>query len=184
MRIFLAALVLSLVPALKASPWPPKSLFHLGSQWTDQDGESLNIQDLAGSPRIAVMLYTRCTTTCPLVVEDIKEVLKELPKKQANKMKVTIFSIDAERETPVTMKDFVKKRKLDSRWQLLTATPEDVSTLAAALGVRYKKVEDEFVHSNVMFLWDEKGQVLARKEGLRTPKADFVSEMKTLLGAP
>src|SRR5690606_25433016 len=94
----LAALfILALLPALQAAQ--PGSLYQLSSQWKDQNGQVLQLKDLAGSPRLLVMLYTRCTTTCPLVLEDIKGLLGELPGDRAQNLKVSIFSFDSERET-------------------------------------------------------------------------------------
>src|SRR5690606_11460516 len=127
----------------------------------------LQLKDLAGSPRLLVMLYTRCTTTCPLVLEDIKGLLGELPGDRAQNLKVSIFSFDSERETPASLKDFFIKKELDARWNLLTGDSAAVADLAAALGVRYKKVGDEYIHSNIIFLVNERGVVLAKKEGLK-----------------
>ena len=177
------ALLLSVLvtTTVLASSWPSNSVYNLNSTWTDQTGQSVQLQDLAEAPRLVAMLYTRCTTTCPLVLEDIQSILKDLPEEMSQKIRLTIFSIDSERETPASLKDFAKKKKLDERWQLLTSDASSVSTLAAALGVRYKKIGTEYTHSNSIFLWSEKGQVLAQKDGLRTPRQAFVSKIKTQL---
>ncbi len=164
-----------------ASKWPSASIYNLNSSWQNQNGEKVALQDLAGSPRLVAMLYTRCTTTCPLVLEDFKAILKDLPDETAQRIRLTIFSIDSERETAASLKDFAKKKKLDDRWQLLTSGASEVSSLAAALGVRYKKIGTEYTHSNSIFLWDETGQVAAQKDGLRTPRGDFVSKIKSAL---
>jgi protein SCO1/2 len=177
-------LVLSLIIFLTlGSSWalPDESLYQIPSQWSNHEGQYLFLKDLAGSPRLMVMLYTRCTTTCPLVLDDIKAILGDLPPEAAKAVRVTVVSFDSERETPETLKDFYTKKGLDSRWSLLRGDSAAVSTLAAALGVRYKKVGEEYIHSNIIFLVDANGVVRAKKEGLKTSRVDFVSQVKTHL---
>ncbi len=164
-----------------ASPLPEDSIYQLDSQWTDQSGAKLKMTDMAGAPRLVVMLFTRCQSTCPLIVEEIRGVLKALPAEKEKDIRVTVFSFDSENETPETLADFVKKRKLDERWQLLTGKAEGVAELAAVLGVRYKKIKDEYVHSNILFFVDKNGVIKGKKDGLNTPKDDFVATLKKAL---
>lgn len=160
------------------------SLYQLDSEWTDQDGKKIKIQDLAGQPRLISMLYTRCLTACPLLVDEIQRILNQLPKDQ-KEMPVTVFSFDSEYETPETMKEFIKKRKLGVNWKPLKGNADAVAELAAALGVRYKKLKNsEYIHSNVIFLLDEKGNIVAQKEGLNTSSTDFEKEIRKLKSAP
>lgn len=158
------------------------SIYQIESTWKDPSGSSIAFQDLAGTPRLVTMLYTRCQTACPLIVDDIKGILSALSETERKKVRVAVFSVDSEKETPETLRDFAKKRKLDANWRLFTSGPSEVATLAAALGFRYKRQDDgEYVHSNVIYFVNARGEIVAQKEGLKTPRTSFVKKIKANL---
>lgn len=165
---------------LKAQPTlPGTSIFHLESEWKNQKGVSAKLTSLRGSPRLLVMLYTRCDTACPLIVEDLKEIAKEVDTKQKNKVNVSIFSLDSFRETPESLRTFSEKRKLPSHWGLFTSNADAVAELAAALGVRYKRLPNgDFIHSNIIYFLNGNGEITAQKEGIKTPQGEFVKKIK------
>jgi protein SCO1/2 len=165
---------------LKAkAPLPGASVFQLDSEWKNQSGEKIKLRDLRGKPRLAAMLYTRCETACPLIVEDIKETAAEA----GGNIGVAIFSLDSFRETPESLRALAKKRKLPEQWELFTSDAGAVSELAAALGVRYKRLPNgEFIHSNVVYLLNPSGEIAAQKEGIKSPRAEFVKSIKKELG--
>lgn len=157
---------------------PGTSLFHLETKWTGMNGESMTLSTLAGKPRLMAMLYTRCLTACPLLVDDIQSVLSTLPEKGKN-FEVSLFSFDSESETPETMKAFIKKRSLGPNWRVYKSDKDGVADLAAALGVRYKKLKNgDYIHSNSIFLVDEKGVVLKQKDGLNSKDKAFNEAVK------
>lgn len=161
---------------------PGASVWQLNSTWTRQDGKSVKLTEFEGKSRLVIMLFTRCETACPLVVEDIRSIVGDLSPKQREKLGILLFSMDSERDTPEALAAFAKKRKLPDSWTLLTSTPGAVAELAAALGVRYKKLPNGgFIHSNVIYFLDEKGVIVARKEGLKTPRKEFLKEIRGVL---
>ena len=50
------------------------SIFYLDSKWQNQDGKTLQLQDLKGKNLVVVMIFTSCKTACPLLVTDIKNI--------------------------------------------------------------------------------------------------------------
>lgn len=164
---------------LKAqAPLPGASILQLDSAWTNQNGKSVKLASLRGSPRLLVMLYTRCETACPLIVEDLKEIAHDMDAKKSGKIDVSIFSLDSFRETAESLAQFSAKRKLPSHWGLFTSNADAVAELAAALGVRYRRLANgEFVHSNVIFFLNGDGEVVARKEGIKSPRGEFLKKI-------
>jgi len=166
--------------SLKAgTPLGGTSILQLDSSWKNQKGESVKLTDLRGKNRFVVMLYTRCDTACPLIVEDLKGIATEIDSKNADKVEVSIFSLDSLRESPASLLAFSKKRKLPSQWGLLTSDSDAVAELAAALGVRYKRLQNgDFIHSNVIYFLNKNGEVVAQKEGLKTPRTEFLKQVR------
>lgn len=159
------------------------SILQLESKWTSQKGKVVSLSDLNGKSRLLVMLFTRCETACPLIVEDLKEVAKDLESaSEAHKFEVSIFSLDSFRETPESLSSFATKRKLAADWQLYTSNSNAVAELAAALGVRYKRLKNgDFLHSNVIYFLNSKGEVVAQKDGIKTPRGEFIKRIKNSL---
>jgi protein SCO1 len=152
---------------------PGGSLYHLPGAWRDQDNQKITLAGLTGSPRIVAMVYTKCPSACPLFVDRIQSVLARLPDGKRKRIKVNLFSMDSENETAATASAFMKKRRLDpAQWTVLYGDAGVTAELAAALGVRYKKLPTgDYVHSNLIFLLNERGEIASRFEGLG-PMAD------------
>jgi protein SCO1/2 len=92
-----------------------------------------------------------------------------------------MVSLDADRDTPETLRIFKQKHHIeDPRWIVArTATP-DVRLLAAALGVRYRELPDHsFNHSAFITLLDQDGVVRARAEGVRAADEAFLRAIQT-----
>lgn len=166
-------------PELKAkAPLPGTSIFRLESEWKNQKGEATKLASLRGNPRIVVMLFTRCDTACPLIVEDLKEIVKDVDAKRTNKIDVSLFSLDSFRETPESLLAFSAKRKLPPHWGLFTSTADGVAELAAALGVRYKRLPSgDFIHSNIIYFLNSNGEAVAQKEGIKSPRGEFIKKI-------
>jgi len=163
-------------------PLTRASIFQLGTEWKNQNGEAVKLSDLQGHPRLLVMLYTKCETACPLIIDDLKEIDKEIHSKLGSNVEVTLFSLDSVTETPKSLLAFSTKRKLPANWVLLTSNANAVAELAAALGVRYKRLQNgDYIHSNVIFYLNESGEVVAQKEGLKTQKTKFIEEISKVL---
>jgi protein SCO1/2 len=161
---------------MKASqPLPGASLYQLQVKWKNQRGETVTMESLKGKPRLVVMLFTLCETACPLIVDDMKEIAQQLGKDT----EVSLFSLDSSRETPETLTAFAEKRRLPSNWSLYAGDKNAVAELAAALGVRYKRLKSgDYIHSNVIYFLDENGVVKASKEGIKTNSSEFLKKIK------
>jgi protein SCO1/2 len=157
-----------------------ESLYNLKSEWQHMDGKKIKLSALAGRPRLVAMLYTSCATACPMLVEDMKQIRARLPAEKQKMLDLTVFSFDPARDTPQTLRKFADKRKLDLQtWSLLSPSkPAGATELAAALGVQFKKVKDDYIHSNVIFLLNDKGEIVARKEGLSSQSPEFESALQ------
>lgn len=159
------------------------SIYSLDSKWTDQNGKAKTLSELRGRNKIVAMVYTSCTTACPLIVSDMKSVRAQLNAQEKEKVDMTIFSYDSTRDTPEVMTKFAKKMKIDNKsWTLMSSDDGSVAELAAALGVQYKKLDSgDFIHSNTIFFLNSEGEIVAQKEGLKTPSQKFVEQIRTHL---
>ena len=163
----LLTLVGGLVHAESPAPLPDDSVYHLNSQWLDQDSKSLPLASLAGKQQIVALIYTHCMHSCPTIVAVLQQIERQLPEEVLADTGFVLVSLTPGSDTPATLKTFAEKRQLSpTRWTLLTGDPQDVRALAMALNVRYKRSEDnEVAHSNVFTLLDAEGRIVFQETG-------------------
>jgi protein SCO1/2 len=140
------------------------SIYDLGSSWRDQAGSVRTLDALRGRPRLLALVYTRCTSTCPLVVEDLKRIAAATDPR----LGFVLVSLDPDRDDPHALAAFARRHELGSdRWTLLTGADSDVRALAASLSVRYRRVSlQEIAHSNTLTLLDSSGRVIHQQQGV------------------
>lgn len=144
------------------------SIYNLPSQWTNQNGQNIEMKDLKGKVLVMVMIYTSCKAACPRLVADMRNIEQRLPEKGKDKVKMVLVSIDPEVDTPERLKAFAKENKMDSEpWVFLRSTEENTREFAAVLSVNYKKVSPmDFSHSNIISVFNTNGELVYQQEGL------------------
>jgi protein SCO1 len=146
----------------------PFSIYELDASWHDQHGTARPLASLAGKPQVVALVYTHCTYACPRILADMKRLEAELGPAAAGAGFVLV-SLDPERDTVARLREYAAATRLDpARWTLLTASPDAILELAMLLGVRYRRVDDEFEHSNVLTVLDQDGRIVHRQVGLGT----------------
>ncbi len=156
---------------------PELSVYNLPSTWTTQDNEQLELKDLRGNVLVMVMIYTSCKAACPRLVADMRNIEKQVPEKDLDKVKFIMVSIDPETDTPQRLKKFSEENLMtDDHWMFLRGTPEDTREFAAVLAVSYKKISPiDFSHSNIISVFDEEGVLVHQQEGLGVDNAETVT---------
>jgi len=180
-------LVLACHAAMAAdTPLPRDSVYQLDLALTDQDDAALRLRDLRGHVRIVSMFYANCPYVCPMIVEAIKRTERALDDDARARLRISLFTLDPERDTPEALKRVQSERKLDPmRWQLERTGLADVRKLAAVLGIQYRQLENrEFNHSSALILLDAEGRVLARSSRIGEPDPEFVAAVRAALAPP
>ena len=137
-----------------------------------------------GRPVVLAMVYTTCTTACPLTVADLKRIESALSPEARGRVWFALFSLDSERDRPEVLKKFASARSLDpSRWRLYHGDRAAVRELAMVLGVRYKKdARGDFDHSNVISILDAEGVIRHQQVGLGQEPTESASLLESLGG--
>lgn len=175
MKLLLAFLMIPFFSFAEAT-YHEDSLYQLEDEWKDQNDKTMTLVSVKGQPTLLFMVYTKCRTACPLIVKDAKNLIKKLPKKYED-INVLVFSFDTT-ETKKTLSHFAETHKFKKNWHVLRGDEEGISTLAAVLGVNYKKLPDgEFVHSNSIHFMDKEGILKGKQDGLNKVDEKFVKEI-------
>ena len=147
------------------------SLYDLPVTLTDQSGKKLTLRDLAGHPVLITMFYGTCPHACPMLISDVKAIERQLDPETRAALRVVLVSFDPARDTTEALKELADKHHVDQqRWLFANATDEDVRTLAAGLGIKYRRLPDgSYNHSSIITLLDARGGVASKVDGLQQP---------------
>ncbi len=162
------------------------SIYNLPEVWTTQNGDDIALKELKGNVLVVVMIYTSCKTACPILIKDMREIRKQVDTqipKTAKGVKYLLVSIDPETDTPEHLKAFAKENNMDDdQWLFLRSNEEQTREFAAVLAVNYKQISPvDFSHSNIISVFNKKGELVSQQEGLGIDYEKTVSEVKKQL---
>lgn len=160
------------------------SIYNLPSIWTNQDGQDIELKELEGNVLVMVMIYTSCKAACPRLVADMRNIEKKIGASDKAPIKYILVSIDPETDTPKRLKAFAKENLMnDNQWIFLRSTEENTREFAATLAVNYKQISPlDFSHSNIISVFNVKGELTYQQEGLGIDYAPTVAKIKEELG--
>ncbi|HOZ86062.1 MAG TPA: SCO family protein [Niabella sp.] len=146
---------------------PSDSIFHLTSEWQNQKGDSLKLNDLRGKTLVVVMIYTSCKAACPLLVADMKKIEKKIKPNNLDKISLVLVSIDPETDTPQRLAEFAKTGGMSApHWVFLRSNEASTQEFANVLSMKYKKISPiDFSHSNIISIFNTTGELIMQEEG-------------------
>jgi protein SCO1/2 len=172
--VTLAACQSATPPTASDAPLSDASLYHVDAAWASDADRAFALADLRGTPVALAMVYADCGTACPLIVNDMKRIGEAAD----TPLRYVLVTLDPARDTPEHLRSFRAMHRLGDDWTLLRGSADDVQTLAAVLGVRYRADPDGTIaHSNLITLLDAGGNVVAQQEGLGTDPAPAVAAL-------
>ncbi len=103
-----------------------------GFTFTDQYGRRVSLSALRGRVTILAFLYTSSRTTAPLIAQQIRGALDELPGRPVPALAV---SVDPAGDTPARIRAFLRENSLSGRMEYLTGTPARLRAVWRAYAV-------------------------------------------------
>ncbi len=161
------------------------SIYNLPSTWTSQNNEQIVLKELKGKVLVMVMIYTSCKAACPRLVADMRRIKDQMPNELLGDIQMILVSIDPNTDTPERLKAFAKENFMDENpWLFLRGTKESVRDFANVLAVKYKKISPiDFSHSNIISVFNEKGELAHQQEGLGVDNKETVAKIIELATA-
>ncbi|MET4602008.1 protein SCO1/2 [Bradyrhizobium sp. JR4.1] len=141
-------------------------------QLTDQNGKAVTDKNLKGKPTLIFFGYTHCPDVCPTSLFEISEVLRAMGK-DADKVNAVFISVDPERDTPGTMKDYLSS--FDPHLEGLSGDPAETAKVITSYRVYAKKVPTKdgdytMDHTALIYLMDRDGRFVSPFNLKRTPE--------------
>jgi protein SCO1/2 len=166
-----------------SGPFTDKSLFQLDSTWTTDSSQPIKLGALRGRPQVLIMFFASCRYTCPLIINDLKQIEAALPANLRPNVGFTLVSFDSERDTPEALHALRAGRGLTgNNWTLLHGEPEEVRELAMLLGINYRKeVDGQFSHSNLITILNAEGEIVYQQAGFNQAPNEVVQRLTRML---
>jgi len=131
---------------------------------TDDTGKHVTDKDYRGRYMLVFFGYTSCPDICPAGLQLISAALENIGAK-ADRVTPIFVSVDPQRDTPEKLAQYVKS--FNPRLVGLTGTPEEITAVAKAYKVYFKKVPNETApddygidHTAIIYLMDPKGEFI------------------------
>lgn len=165
---------------------PSDSVYALSATVENEQGETLQWQDLRGQPHLVSMVYTRCRMSCPLIIHQGMSVQQRLLEEGKAVPRLLVISMDPVHDTPEVLAATMARYRLSpERATFLRPRDHQERTLAALLDIRFRPRDDGgFDHTNVWLLLDAEGRVVARTEKMTgAPDPSFVRQVEALMAS-
>lgn len=151
-------------------------------QLTDQNGKAVTDQNLKGKPTLIFFGYTHCPDVCPTSLFEMSEVLRAMGK-DADKVNAVFISVDPERDTPATMKDYLSS--FDPHLEGLSGDPAEIAKVITSYRVYAKKVPTKdgdytMDHTALTYLMDRDGRFVS-PFNLKRPPEEAAADLKRYL---
>lgn len=114
-------------------PAPPPVLWSLPHwQLMDQEGRAFGSRELAGKVWVADFVFTRCTSTCPVLTRTMARV-QDLLGARAARVHLVSITVDPTGDSPEALQRYARRHRADpSHWTFVTGPESDVSALLAS----------------------------------------------------
>ena len=144
------------------------SIFVLNSTWQNQDGKELQLKDLKGKNMVVVMIFTSCTTACPLLVAEMQKIEKKIDKNKLKETNMVLVSIDPENDTPEILKAYAKQNNMEGEpWIFLRFYIYSFLEFANVRAEKKKKrTPSDGSHSNIITVFNKNGEMVNQLEGI------------------
>jgi len=148
---------------------------------TNQNGETITLDDVKGKVFVAEYFFTTCLTICPIMTEEMTRVQEKF--KGNDDVKILSMTVDPEIDTVEVMKAYAEKHNaVDGQWHFLTGTQEDLYSLARNSFFVLKPAEarnlgdagSDFIHTNNFVLVDQELQIRGYYDGTSSEEIDIM----------
>ena len=159
----------------------------------DESGQKIPLRSLIDRPTILTLNYFRCAGICTPLLNGVAEMLNQIAIQPGSDFRVVTVSFD-ERDTPEIAArkrgNFLKLMKRPvppTAWRFLTGDAASTRQLADAVGFRFERSGEDFIHPGVIILLSPTGHVTRYILGTHFLPADVqmaVSEAARDLARP
>ncbi|HWO76298.1 MAG TPA: SCO family protein [Bacillus sp. (in: firmicutes)] len=155
-------------------------------EFTNQDGETVSLEDLKGKVWVADFVFTSCQDVCLPMTFNMSKIQDLVEEEGLENVEFVSFSVDPEIDQPEVLKEFGKKFGADfANWNFLTGYSQDKieSFALESFKTLVQKPEegDQVAHGTSFYLVDQNGTVVKDYSGVTdVPYGTIIEHIKIL----
>ena len=104
-------------------------------QMTDEQGQTVVLDELKGKWSLLFFGYTYCPDICPTTLAQLRQVKSELPREAVDRLQVVLVSVDPDRDTPEQLRQYLGY--FDKDFRGLTGSVENIQKLANGVSIPF-----------------------------------------------
>ncbi len=131
-----------------------------------ENGNPVSLRQLIHTPTILAPVYLHCPNVCSLLLQNLADVLNQLPAEPGKEYSVISISFD-DREKPglalekkKTYLKMIRRPFPAEAWRFLTGDQENIHQLMDAVGFHFKRVGDDFEHPVALIILAPDGKIV------------------------
>jgi len=140
--------------------------------FNDENGKAVSLKQFIKKPTIVSLVYYRCPGICTPLLSGVAEVLNKLQLEPDKDYSVLTISFD-DKDTPSTAlqkkKNYLKLLKKpfpEDGWRFLTGDTANISKLTSAVGFKFEKDGDDFIHPASLIVLSADGKIVRYLYGI------------------
>ena len=152
--------------------------------WETDTMAKVSLDALPGRVRVFAMFYSGCHMACPVTVEALQWIEKNLSPAAAAETQFVLVTLDPGGDTPEDLRAFRSEARLSARWTLLRGTRRMTRELADTLGISFTHEAVRLTHTAAIVVIGADGEIRSRHTTLRPDLRAVVKSVETLTASP
>ena len=147
------------------------------------NGASLALRDYRGKPLVISLVYTACSSVCPLTTQHVIDAVSEAGRMIGlDRFNVLTVGFDARNDTPARLTQFASIQGIKSpNWRVASADAATIEALLGDLGFSYRAVAGGFDHLTQTTIVDREGRIYRHVYGEEFPLQMFMEPLKEVV---
>jgi protein SCO1/2 len=122
----------------------------------DQDGDVVSLRALRGRVVVLAPMYTTCQDSCPLVAQQIRDVLGDLPGSEREQVSALALSVDPVHDSAGSARSFLLEQRVRGYMDFLVGSRDELRPVWRAYG--FSPQTESVEHNSWVVLLDRKGR--------------------------
>jgi protein SCO1/2 len=132
--------------------------------FNNEKGNNVTLGDLVNKPTILTLVYFDCPGLCSPLLDGVSDVIEKMDLELGKDYQVLTISFNTQ-DTPERAvekkQNFLKKHSLEHAggWIYLTGDSANIKHIVDAVGFKYKKAGNDWIHAAVITVISPKGMI-------------------------
>ena len=131
----------------------------------DENGNPITLKQLVHKPTIFAPVYYSCSNVCSFLLFNLAGVINKLPSEPGKEYQVLALSFDETEKPNLALKKkkmylkMIEKPFPEDAWRFLTGDQETIRKLTDAIGFRFKRQGQDFLHPVCLVILSQEGKI-------------------------